>query len=33
VDATEDNIYATFLGNAGGQRTGGQGAVRRFTRE
>jgi hypothetical protein len=33
VDATEDNIYATFLGNAGGQRTGGRGAVRRFTRE
>lgn len=33
VDATEDNIYATFLGNAGGQRTGGQGSVRRFTRE
>jgi hypothetical protein len=31
VDATEDNSYATFLGNAGGQRTVGQGAVRRFT--
>lgn len=33
VDAKEDNIYATYLGNAGGQRTGGTGAVRRFTRE
>ncbi len=32
LDATENNIYPTFLGNAGGQRTGGQDAVRRFTR-
>jgi DNA-binding beta-propeller fold protein YncE len=33
VDATEDNVYVTALGNAGGQRTGGKGSVKRFTRE
>jgi DNA-binding beta-propeller fold protein YncE len=33
VDASGDNVYATFLGNAGGQRTGGKGSVKRFTRE
>ena len=31
VDATEENIYVTVLGNRG-QRTGGRGEVRRFTR-
>jgi DNA-binding beta-propeller fold protein YncE len=33
VDATGQNVYATFLGNGAGQRTGGKGSVKRFTRE
>lgn len=33
VDATEQNVYVTALGNAGGGRTGGKGNVKRFTRE
>jgi hypothetical protein len=32
VDATGENVYVTALGNAGGQRTGGKGNVRRFTK-
>ena len=32
VDSAEDNIYATVLGNRRGQRMGGMGEVRRFTR-
>jgi hypothetical protein len=33
VNTKQDNIYATYLGNTGGQRSGGKGTVRRFTRE
>lgn len=33
VDANEENVYLTYLGNGGGQRTGGKGSVKRFTRE
>lgn len=33
VDSSGQNVYATFLGNAGGQRTGGKGSVKRFTHE
>ena len=33
VDATEENVYVTALGNSGGRRTGGKGNVKRFTRE
>jgi hypothetical protein len=33
VDATGDNVYATFLGNTLGQREGGHGSVKRYTRE
>jgi DNA-binding beta-propeller fold protein YncE len=33
VDERQENLYATDLGNAGGQRTGGNGAVKRFTKE
>ena len=32
VDATADNVYMTVLGNRRGQRMGGMGEVRRFTR-
>jgi DNA-binding beta-propeller fold protein YncE len=33
IDEKQDNVYVTDLGNTGSQRTGGNGTVKRFTRE
>ena len=32
VDAAEENVFVTSLGNVAGQRTGGKGDIKRFTR-